>query len=301
MLKNKIICFFVTFALLVNIFPLSTAAVNNSKGKQVKKSEKEEFQEYVKEPLLDQMKNVFFSKSYNGLSSREFEWYYMLKGKGVEEGPPKETSKFVPKYDCYYIGNPSEKTIYLTFDEGYEKGYTGKILDALKKHNVKASFFVVKPYIVHNPELVKRMVNEGHLVCNHSARHPSMASIVDETKFKKEFTDVEDAFTKVTGKQMPKYFRPPMGKYSELSLYYTKKLGYKTIFWSFAYQDWEPYRQSSHEAAERKIMSKTKNGSVLLLHAVSRTNAEILDDLLTHFENQGYKIKNLDELVKVKQ
>lgn len=297
MLKSKIFCAFIAFMVMINcLFYDVKAQVSSILDKEVNKQE--EIKEYIKEPVLDQLKNVFFSKYYNGLSSRPYEWYYMNPGKNVTSGPPKETSKFVPKYDCYYIGDQSKKVIYLTFDEGYEKGYTGKILDALKKHNVKAAFFVVKPYITQNPDLVKRMVNEGHLVCNHSARHPSMPSIIDENKFKKEFTDVEEAYTKVTGKKMPKYFRPPMGKYSELSLYNTKKLGYKTIFWTFAYADWETYSQPSHEYAIKKIMSKTNNGSVLLLHAVSKTNSEIMDELLTRFEKEGYKIETLDQLVK---
>lgn len=298
MLKGKIFCMFMSFTLTINCFFYNAAAAQSPGKVSNRNANKEEFKEYIEEPVLDQLKNVFFSKHYNGLSSRAYEWYYMNPGKNVTPGPPKETSKFVPKYDCYYMGDQSKKVIYLTFDEGYEKGYTGKILDALKKHNVKAAFFVVKPYITGNPDLINRMVNEGHLVCNHSARHPSMPSIIDEAKFKKEFTDVEDAYTKVTGKNMPKYFRPPMGKYSELSLYTTKKLGYKTIFWTFAYADWEPYRQPSHEFAINKIMSKTHNGSILLLHAVSKTNSDIMDELLTRFEKEGYKIETLDQLVK---
>ncbi|WP_407928504.1 delta-lactam-biosynthetic de-N-acetylase [Clostridium guangxiense] len=298
MLKGKILCGFMAFVLTINCFFYSAAAQSSSKTLDKQSEKQEEIKEYIKEPVLDQLKNVFFSKYYNGLSSRAYEWYYMNPGKNVTPGPPKESSKFVPKYDCYYMGDQSKKIIYLTFDEGYEKGYTGKILDALKKHNVKAAFFVVKPYIAQNPDLVKRMVNEGHLVCNHSARHPSMPSIIDENKFKKELTDVEDAYTKVTGKKMPKYFRPPMGRYSELSLYTTKKLGYKTIFWSFAYEDWEQNKQPSHEFAIKRIMDKTHNGSVLLLHAVSKTNSDIMDELLTRFEKEGYKIETVDELVK---
>lgn len=299
-MRSKILCGLTAFVLFINLAAYDTVAVSKGSIKNNYESSKEEFKEYIKEPVLDQLKNVFFSKHYNGYSSREYEWYYMNAGKGITPGPPKETSKFLPKYDCYYIGDQSEKSIYITFDEGYEKGYTGKILDVLKKHKVKAAFFVVRPYIKGNPDLIRRMEKEGHLVCNHSARHPSMASIVDENKFKKELTDVEAIYKEVTGKEMPKYFRPPMGKYSELSLYYTQRMGYKTIFWSFAYDDWEPYKQPSHAFAINKIMDKTTNGSVLLLHAVSKTNAEILDELLTRFEKQGYKIKTLDDLMKIK-
>ncbi|MCR3760955.1 delta-lactam-biosynthetic de-N-acetylase [Clostridium felsineum] len=259
------------------------------------------FETPQKEKFLDKVRNTVLNRNYKGFNTQPHEWYYMNKGKSEEQGPPKETSDYVPKYNCYYIGDSSKKIIYLTFDEGYEKGYTPKILDVLKKHNAKAAFFVVKPYIESSPEIVKRMEREGHYVCNHTVNHKSMPSIYDEQKFKSELDGVEKEYKKVTGKEMPKYFRPPMGKYSELSLYYTKKLGYKTIFWSFAYGDWETGNQPSKTEAKKKILSRTHNGTVLLLHAVSKTNADVLDELLTQWEKEGYKIGTLDELVKFKQ
>lgn len=133
-------------------------------------------------------------------------------------------------------------------------------------------------------------------MCNHSNHHPSMASIKDEEKFNKELSDVEEAYESITHKKMSKYFRPPMGKYSELSLHYTKNYGYKTIFWSFAYMDWITNKQPSHESAKKRIMQRTHNGGIMLLHAVSKTNAEILDDVITEWEKQGYVLKSLDEL-----
>ncbi len=261
----------------------------------------ESIYENKKHSLLDI--SIFFknalSHSENNMSSKEYNWYFQPRKDKNPPLPPKETANFLPKYSCYHLGDTSKKVLYLTFDEGYENGYTGPILDVLKKHKVKAAFFVVKPYINSNEDLIKRMVDEGHLVCNHSSHHRSMASITDTEKFNKEFSEVEEAFEKVTnGKKMPKYFRPPMGKYSELSLSNTKNLGYKTVFWSFAYMDWEINNQPSHEFAKKRIMDKTHNGAIVLLHAVSKTNAEILDDIITEWKNQGYEIKTLDELPK---
>ncbi|QGU95927.1 delta-lactam-biosynthetic de-N-acetylase [Clostridium bovifaecis] len=256
------------------------------------------FTEYPEDSLIDQLKNIFTSKTYNGLNTKEYNWYFKHIKNGEPPQAPPETSYFASKYGTYYIGDTSKKVLYLTFDEGYENGYTAPILDVLKKHNVKAAFFVVKPYITSNPELIKRMVDEGHLVCNHSNHHPSMASIVDQDKFNKELSDVEEAFEEVTGKKMPRYFRPPMGKYSERSLQYTQAYGYKTIFWSFAYADWKPKEQPSHDFAKKRILDRTHNGGIILLHAVSKTNAEILDSLITEWKNQGYELKTLDELPK---
>ncbi|MBZ9687266.1 delta-lactam-biosynthetic de-N-acetylase [Clostridium estertheticum] len=242
-------------------------------------------------------KNVFSNnKTLNGLSTKEYNWYFQPRNDNAPPQGPKETSNIISNYECYYLGDTSKKILYLTFDEGYEAGYTAPILDVLKKHNVKAAFFVVKPYITSNPELIKRMVSDGHLVCNHSARHPSMASIIDLEKFNSELSDVEVAFENITGKKISKYFRPPMGKYSERSLQYTQNYGYKTIFWSFAYMDWLTDKQPSHESAKKRIMQRTHNGGIMLLHAVSKTNAEILDDVIAQWESQGYQLKTLDDL-----
>ncbi|AWZ48912.1 delta-lactam-biosynthetic de-N-acetylase [Clostridiaceae bacterium 14S0207] len=232
----------------------------------------------------------------NNLSTKEYNWYFKHVANGKPPLGQPETADFIGKYDTHFLGDVSKKVIYLTFDEGYENGYTAPILDVLKKHNVKAAFFVVQPYIKSNPDLIKRMVNEGHLVCNHSHHHPSMASIHDQNKFNKELSDVEESFESLTGKKMPKYFRPPMGKYSEQSLSYTQQYGYKTIFWSFAYADWDPKKQPSHEYAKKKILDKTHNGAIMLLHAVSKTNSEILDDILTQWKKQGYEIRPLSDI-----
>lgn len=248
-------------------------------------------------PKLNLFKEIF-NQDVNGMSTKEYEWYVVNRGDSSPMEIKNEVSPWIPKYNCSYIGDTSKKYIYLTFDEGYENGYTPPILDALKKHNAKAAFFVTKHYVKTNPELIKRMVDEGHLVCNHTASHPSMAKIKNQEKFNKEITDLEKSYEEIIGKPMPKYFRPPMGKYSELSLHYTKEIGYKTVFWSFAYYDWEPNRQPSEQEAFNKILKKSHNGAIFLLHAVSKTNAKIMDRLITEWEKQGYEIKSLDELEK---
>jgi len=196
----------------------------------------------------------------------------------------------------YYLGDTSKKVIYLTFDEGYENGHTGQILDILKEYKVPAAFFVVKPYITKEPELIKRMVAEGHIVGNHSVHHPSMAQIHDKEKFVAELKGVEDAYKELVGEDMPKFFRPPMGKYSKESLQSTKDLGYKTIFWSFAYKDWLVNNQPAESHAIQKIGKGAHPGSIMLLHAVSKTNTNVLATVIKTLQEEGYEFKSLNEL-----
>jgi peptidoglycan-N-acetylmuramic acid deacetylase len=232
------------------------------------------------------------------LSTSEKSWFYQPKTDGTPSGEPADILALLNKYSGYYLGDTSKKVIYLTFDEGYENGYTPKILDTLKANNVKAAFFVTSDYIKRNKDLIKRMEDEGHLVCNHSNTHPSMAQVAlkGQDKFNEEFTLTEKAYEEVTGKKMPKFFRPPMGKYSELSMKYTQDLGYKSIFWSFAYKDWIPEEQPTHEAAKKVIMERTHNGAIVLLHAVSKTNTEIMDWILKEWKSKGFEFKTLNDL-----
>lgn len=235
---------------------------------------------------------------HHKLNTTEKNWFFKPTKDGSPSGEPPEVLELLKKYSGYYLGDTSKKIIYLTFDEGYENGYSDKILDALKINNVKAAFFVTTDYIKRNPGLIKRMVKEGHLVCNHSTTHPSMAQVAlkDKDKFEKEFINCEKTFEEVTGTKMPKFFRPPMGKYSELSLYYTQSLGYKSIFWSFAYMDWLPENQPSLENAKKIIMARTHSGGIFLLHAVSKTNATIMDGILKEWKAKGFEFKTLNEL-----
>lgn len=206
------------------------------------------------------------------------------------------TAEFLSQYDGYYMGDSSEKNLYLTFDAGYENGYTAGILDVLKKHNVKAAFFLVGNYLKTSPELVKRMVSEGHTVGNHTYSHPDMSAISTEDAFREELSELEDEYKNVTGKEMQKFYRPPQGKYSESNLKMAKELGYKTIFWSLAYVDWYESDQPTKEEAFDKLIPRVHQGAIVLLHSTSKTNAEILDELLTKWENMGYEFKSITEL-----
>ena len=200
------------------------------------------------------------------------------------------------QYDAVYIGDTTQKVLYLTFDAGYENGCTEKILDTLKKHDVKAAFFLVGNYIEKNADLVRRMVDEGHIVGNHTMHHPDMSKIADKESFSAELCKLEELFYEATGKEMPKYYRPPQGIYSEENLKMAKALGYKTVFWSLAYADWDNNAQPTPERAYAKLLPRTHNGAVILLHSTSKTNAEILDTLLTHWKEEGYTFSTIDTL-----
>ena len=200
------------------------------------------------------------------------------------------------KYDAVYIGDTSEKVLYLTFDAGYENGCTAQILDVLKKHQVPAAFFLVGNYIQQNADLVRRMVDEGHIVGTHTMHHYDMSKISDKNTFTKELSDLEGLFKETTGKDMPKYYRPPQGIYSEENLKMAQELGYKTVFWSLAYADWDNSKQPTADYAFSKLLPRIHNGAVLLLHSTSKTNAEILDELLTRYKEMGYTFASLDAL-----
>lgn len=202
-------------------------------------------------------------------------------------------------YDAKYLGDTSQKTICLTFDAGYENGCTAEILDVLKKHNVPAAFFLVGNYLEQNPELVCRMTEEGHTVGNHTYHHYNMSDISDQAAFQKELEDVEILYEKVTGEKMSKYYRPPQGVYSEENLQMAKELGYKTVFWSLAYVDWKNDAQPTKEEAFSKLIPRIHNGAIVLLHSTSKTNGEILDELLTKWEELGYTFTSLDEIYGV--
>lgn len=200
------------------------------------------------------------------------------------------------KYDGAYMGNPEEKVLYLTFDAGYENGSTEKILDALKAHQAPAAFFLVGNYLEKNADLVRRMVEEGHIVGNHTMHHPDMSAIGDKASFEQELTGLAELYKGITGQEMRKFYRPPQGNYSAENLRMAKELGYKTVFWSLAYVDWNNDAQPSAEEAFAKLLPRTHNGAVVLLHSTSKTNGEILDSLLTRWEDLGYRFGTLDEL-----
>ena len=200
------------------------------------------------------------------------------------------------QYDAAYIGDTQDKVLYLTFDAGYENGCTEKILDTLKKQEVKAAFFLVGNYIEKNADLVRRMAAEGHTVANHTMHHPDMSRLSGKEAFSKELLDLEALYKETTGLDMPKFYRPPQGIYSEENLKMAKELGYKTVFWSLAYVDWNNDAQPTAETAFSKLLPRTHNGAVVLLHSTSSTNAEILDELLTKWKAMGYRFGTLEEL-----
>ena len=220
-------------------------------------------------------------------------------GFGAEGTQPtgNVTADELKKYNAWYVGDKNKKTIYLTFDCGYENGNTEPILDALKKHNAKATFFVVGHFLESAPDIVKRMEEEGHAVGNHTYHHPDMSSISDLASFQKEIDDVASLYQSITGKEMIKYYRPPQGKYSTENLKMAKELGYNTFFWSLAYVDWNVDNQPTKEEAFDKLLTRIHPGAIVLLHSTSKTNGEILDELLTKWEEMGYTFAPLSELI----
>ena len=200
------------------------------------------------------------------------------------------------QYQAAYIGDVGEKVLYLTFDAGYENGCTAKILDTLKEKQVPAAFFLVGNYIRQSPDLVRRMVAEGHTVGNHTMHHYDMSRLSDKAAFSKELTDLEALYKETVGQELPKYYRPPQGIYSEENLKMAQELGYKTLFWSLAYVDWNNDAQPTREAAFAKLLPRTHNGAVVLLHSTSKTNAEILGELIDKWKEAGYRFGTLEEL-----
>lgn len=203
----------------------------------------------------------------------------------------------VQKHDAIFLGDTSKKELYLTFDNGYENGLTSKILDVLKERQVPAIFFVTGHYVKDQPDLLKRMVNEGHLIGNHSWNDPDMSRISPE-KMKDELIRVRDEVAQVTGQKEMKYLRTPRGIFSERTLSVSKELGFTNVFWSVAYKDWDTKVRMGARYAHEKVMSQLHPGAVILLHSVSKDNADALGQIIDDARNQGYEFKSLDDLKK---
>lgn len=240
---------------------------------------------------------------FNALSvcaaQNKYSWYCAHKAGHLQPSSDKSLS-FIDKYDGFYIDKNHgdeclDKVIYLTFDAGYENGNVSKILDVLKQENVPAAFFVLGAIIRKNTDVVVRMFDEGHLVCNHTYSHKSMANI-DKSYFCEELERLEKACFEYTGRQIARFYRPPEGVFDEQSLAYAKEMGYKTIFWSFGYPDWDNGKQMDKDAAKRKILDNVHNGEIMLLHPTSATNATILCDVIREIKAMGYRFGSLDEL-----
>ena len=234
----------------------------------------------------------YHSKSL--LTSADGNWGLSFQNEGQ---PPiaNTTAEELKKHNAYYADMSGEKVLYLTFDAGYENGYTESLLNTLKKHQIPAAFFLVGNYLETAPDLVKRMAEDGHVVANHTYHHPDMSKISSKETFQKELADLENLYTEITGKSMSKYYRPPQGKYSESNLKMAKDLGYSTFFWSLAYVDWYTDKQPSEEEAFNKLLGRIHPGAIVLLHSTSSTNAAILDELLTKWKEMGYTFRSLDQ------
>ena len=224
-----------------------------------------------------------------------YNWYFK-KNDSHQKPPLPSDFSFISDRGGLWCGKGEDKVIYLTFDAGYENGNIEKILNAMQKHNARGAFFILENLVCRNTDLVLRMANEGHLVCNHTAKHPDMSKITDKDAFGCQLKTMEEIYTEKTGLTLAPYYRPPQGKFSQSNLEYAKELGYHTVFWSFAYADWDNNRQMNPETAMKEILEHTHPGMVILLHPTSNTNAEIIDRLLTAWEDMGYRFGSLDEL-----
>ena len=221
-----------------------------------------------------------------------------IRGWGLVRVKDNKTPKADPgapellkKYNSIYVADTDSPVIYLTFDEGYEAGFTPDILDCLKEHNVNAIFFITGPYLNQHEDLVRRMVEEGHAVGNHTVGHYSLPTLSDE-KMQKEVTELDSVFYEKFKKHMV-FLRPPKGEYSEHSLKVTSQMGYINVFWSLAYNDWDRNNQKGWENAYNKVMPNLHNGAIILLHAVSSDNAQALDRIITDTRKKGYEFGNV--------
>lgn len=252
------------------------------------------------------MKKIFFLPLLIAIislpiSATGLHWYFKANDNHTQPPIPSEFS-FIEDYGGIYIDhdhndeNP-EKVIYLTFDVGYENGNVAKILDILKSHNAKGTFFVLANVIERETALVNRMFDEGHTVANHTMSHKNMTG-ASRALFEEELYGLEKLCLDVTGKKMAKLYRPPEGSFSKENMEILSDMGYKTIFWSSAYADWDNNKQPSSSFALNKLKSRLHNGQILLLHPTSSTNAAILDEFLTYLEGEGYKFGNIEDLCK---
>ena len=267
MKSNKIA--YILLATIVCIFTFSVMMLNNSANQTT------------------------ITTSTSSLSNKKIGWGIKRNDNHEQPDLGSKNKELLEKYDGIAMGNKEEKIVYLTFDEGYEAGYTPKLLDILKQNNVKAAFFITAHYLNTQSELVQRMIDEGHIVGNHTVNHKSMPDLDDE-KIKSEIMELHKSVYEKFGYEM-KYIRPPIGEYSERTLEITKSLGYTTTMWSFAYDDWNEQKQGREEYGKTKVISNVHNGAIILLHANSVDNSNILDSCIKEIKNMGYEFKSLDE------
>ncbi|MDQ2085977.1 delta-lactam-biosynthetic de-N-acetylase [Herbivorax sp. ANBcel31] len=308
-MKNKAFIGFIVLAIIIAVYFITG---EKTSGDELKEPD-------LKEVYSVSLENIDFSNEITGLLSEgvideipEYEDVFVdafstdshsnkllrwgISRNGYNEIPDADPGapELLEKYGGAYLGDTSQNKIYLTFDEGYEKGYTAKILDALRDNNVNAIFFITGPYLKEHEDFVRRMVEEGHVVGNHTVHHPSLPSIADQ-KIEEEILGLDRAFYDIFGENM-KYLRPPKGEYSERTLAVTKKLGYTNLFWSFAYDDWYTDRIRGKEYAYEKVMNNLHNGAVILLHAVSKDNADAIDMIIKGARERGFEFGDVNDL-----
>lgn len=239
------------------------------------------------------MKNQVTYTNGDALSNKKIGWGIKREKDHKRPDVGKKNAELMEKYDGIYIGNEEKKYIYLTFDEGYEAGYTEQILDVLKENDVKATFFITAHYLNTAEDLVKRMIDEGHIVGNHTVNHKSLPDISNE-EIKDEVMKLHQAIYEKTGYEM-KYIRPPKGEYSERTLAVTKELGYTNVMWTFGYLDYDENVQKGTEYAKKIVLDNLHNGEIMLLHGNSKDNANALDSIIKEAKAEGYEFKSLDE------
>lgn len=237
---------------------------------------------------------------FSGIDNTSCGWG-LKKIKGEAPEIPEKYKNLLKKYNAFHMGDTAEKAVYLTFDEGYENGYTAQILDTLKKYEVPAAFFVTGAYLEKEEALIKRMLDEGHIVGNHTVNHPNLPKLVGAEAMTKELCSLNEKFASMYGGAQMTYMRPPEGEYSERLLAVADAIGYKTIFWSFAYKDWDPSVVNGAEYAFEQITPYLHSGAILLLHAVSKDNADALGDVIDYARSNGYTFKSLDELPEIRE
>jgi len=266
-MKNKII--YIVSGMIVFVFAFSVMSLNNNVDVNT------------------------IATSSTALSNKKIEWGIKRNNNHEQPDLGSTNKKILDEYKGISMGNKESKKVYLTFDEGYEAGYTEKILEVLKQNDVKACFFITAHYVNTQPELVQKMIDEGHIIGNHTVNHKSMPSLsLEETK--KEVMELHTAIYEKFGYEM-KYLRPPKGEYSEKQVDYCNTLGYTTVMWSFAYDDWDENKQGREEYAKKKILDNIHNGCVILLHGNSKDNTNVLDYCIKEIKGMGYQFSSLDE------
>ncbi len=227
------------------------------------------------------------SESKPQVPAAALSWYFTRNNQHLAPVINNDIAAMLAQNQAIYLLPNDNKRIFLTFDCGYELGYIPTILDILQRKQIKAAFFITGQYIQSKPELVKRMQAEGHLVCNHTWNHPDLATI-DQAKLNQEMNHLDQSYQELTGVAIDRYIRPPMGNYSANSLKWSKALGYTTVFWSMAWVDWDPKKKSSADFVVQHVLDNIHPGAIILMHAVSSSDTDALEKIITELQSQGY-------------